>query len=242
MPLHYALITGASRGIGRAISLQLANDGYCVILNYLSNKDAAEAVKREVALNGGMAELLQFDVSDCYSVEKAIDLWQEKHSGEYIEVLVNNAGVRDDSVMALLDYNKWKTVLSTSLDGFYHTTSLLLKQMIARRFGRIVSIASISGIIGLPGQTNYSAAKGGIISATKALAKEVATRGITVNAVAPGFIQTDMIKGLDKCSINKTIPMQRMGTPDDVAYVVSFLVSHRASYITGEVISVSGGL
>lgn len=242
MPTHYALITGASRGIGRAISLQLAQDGYCILINYLSNRDAAEEVKREIENNGGQAELLQYDVSDSDSVEKALLSWQETHSCDYIEVLVNNAGIREDAIMALLEYDKWRHVISTSLDGFYHTTSHVIKKMIAKRYGRIINIASISGIIGLPGQTNYSAAKGGIISATKSLAKEVATRGITVNAIAPGFILSDMTKDLDSGVINGTIPMHRMGTPEDVAYVVSFLASHRASYITGEVISVSGGL
>ena len=235
----YALITGGSRGIGRAICVRLAQEGYQVIINYASNE--AEA-KNTLELCGGNGELLPFDVSDAAQTKTALDDWQARHPEDYIEVVVNNAGIRRDNVMALMPEGDWHRVLDITLSGFFNVTQPLLPAMQLHKFGRIVNMASVSGIKGLPGQTNYSAAKGGIIAATKALAQEVARRGITVNAVAPGFIKTDMTEGLDEAALKKTIPANRFGTPEEVADLVVFLVSPNAGYITGNVVSINGGL
>ena len=235
----YALVTGGSRGIGRAICIKLAQEGYQVILNYASNQSEAE---KTLALLNGQGELLPFDVSDSQEVRQALADWQQHHPEDYIEVVVNNAGIRRDNVMALMPEDDWHRVLDITLSGFYNVTQPLLPAMQMHKFGRIVNMASVSGLKGLPGQTNYSAAKGGIIAATKALAQEVARKGVTVNAVAPGFIKTDMTEGLDEAALKKTIPANRFGTPEEVAELVAFLVSPNAGYITGNVISINGGL
>ncbi len=235
----YALITGGSRGIGRAICVKLAHMGYQVIINYASND--AEA-KNTLEMIGGNGELLPFDVSNSEQTKTAIEAWQKDHPDDYIEVVVNNAGIRRDNVLALMPESDWHRVLDITLSGFFNVTQPLLPAMQLHKFGRIINMASVSGIKGLPGQTNYSAAKGGIIAATKALAQEVARRGITVNAVAPGFIKTDMTEGLDEAALKKTIPANRFGTPEEVADLVAFLVSPNAGYITGNVISINGGL
>lgn len=240
--IKYALVTGASRGIGRAVAIRLSREGYNVIINYLSNDSAASEVMDEIVSSGGKAELLKFDVSDPGAVDCALENWENSHPGEYISVLVNNAGVRDDSLMVFMSDEQWKKVLSTDLDSFFYVTRRLLKNMLSRRFGRIVNIASLSGLKGLPGQTNYSAAKGALIAATKALAQETAKRKVTVNAVAPGYISTDMVSGLDENELKGLVPAGRFGRPEEVAAAVSFLVSEDASYITGETISVNGGL
>ncbi len=237
--MKYALVTGGSRGIGRAICQRLAQEGYHVIINFASNE--AEAQKTLNLLNG-MGELMQFDVSDSEAVRKCLEAWQKQHEGEYIEVVVNNAGIRRDNVMALMPEGDWHRVLDITLSGFFNVTQPLLPAMQIHKFGRIINMASVSGLKGLPGQTNYSAAKGGIIAATKALAQEVARRGITVNALAPGFIKTDMTEGLDEAALKKTIPANRFGQPEEVAHAVAFLVSPDAGYITGNVISINGGL
>lgn len=237
--MKYALVTGGSRGIGRAVCERLAQEGYHVIINYASNETEA---RRTLDLIGGQGELLPFDVSNSQQTRQALNLWQQQHADGYIEVVVNNAGIRRDQVMALMPEDDWHRVLDISLSGFFNVTQPLLPAMQLHRFGRIVSMASVSGLKGLPGQTNYSAAKGGIIAATKALAQEVARRGITVNAVAPGFIKTDMTEGLDEATLRKSIPAQRFGTPEEVAHLVAFLSSPHAGYITGEVISINGGL
>ncbi len=237
--MKYALVTGGSRGIGRAVSQKLAKQGYQVIINYASN--VAEAQKTLDSIDG-QGELLPFDVSDSLQTRKALEQWQQQHDGEYIEVVVNNAGIRRDNVMALMPEDDWHRVLDISLSGFFNVTQPLLPAMQLHKFGRIINMASVSGLKGLPGQTNYSAAKGGIIAATKALALEVARRGITVNAVAPGFIKTDMTEGLDEAALKKTIPAQRFGTPEEVAELVAFLASASAGYITGNVVSINGGL
>ena len=239
MNSKYALITGGSRGIGRAVSIRLAQEGYRVIINYASNE--AEAQKT-LELCNGQGELMPFDVSDSLQVRTALDEWQKSHDGEYIEVVVNNAGIRRDNVMALMPEDDWHRVLDITLAGFFNVTQPLLPAMQLHKFGRIINMASVSGLKGLPGQTNYSAAKGGIIAATKALAQEVARRGITVNAVAPGFIKTDMTEGLDEATLKKQIPAQRFGTPEEVAHAVAFLASRESGYITGNVISINGGL
>ncbi|MBO8472321.1 MAG: 3-oxoacyl-ACP reductase FabG [Bacteroidetes bacterium] len=240
--MKYALVTGASRGIGRAVAIRLSREGYNVIINYLSNDSAASEVMDEIVSAGGKAELLKFDVSDPEAVDCALENWENSHPGEYISVLVNNAGVRDDSLMVFMSDEQWKKVLSTDLDSFFYVTRRLLKNMLSRRFGRIVNVASLSGLKGLPGQTNYSAAKGALIAATKALAQETAKRKVTVNAVAPGYISTDMVSGLDENELKGLVPAGRFGRPEEVAAAVSFLVSEDASYITGETISVNGGL
>ncbi len=239
MNCKYALITGGSRGIGRAIAIRLANDGYRVIINYAINKAEAE---RTLELSGGNGELLPFDVSDSHQVREALEQWHQNHPDDYIEVVVNNAGIRRDNVLALMPNDDWHRVVDITLSGFFNVTQPLLPAMQWHKFGRIINMASVSGLKGLPGQTNYSAAKGGIIAATKALAQEVARRGITVNAVAPGFIKTDMTEGLDEATLKKAIPANRFGTPEEVADLVAFLVSSKAGYITGNVISINGGM
>ena len=237
--MKYALVTGGSRGIGRAIAVRLAQEGYQVIINYASNK--AEAEKTLEAIDG-QGELLPFDVSDCQQTRQALADWQQRHPEDYIAVVVNNAGIRRDNVMALMPEADWHRVIDITLSGFYNVTQPLLPAMQMHKFGRIVNMASVSGLKGLPGQTNYSAAKGGIIAATKALAQEVARKGVTVNAIAPGFIRTDMTEGLDEAALKKQIPANRFGTPEEVAHAVAFLVSQEAGYITGNVISINGGL
>ena len=238
----YALITGASRGIGKAIALRLAKDGYTVILNYLSNDQAAQETLESIKAFGAEAELLKFDVSDNNAVSKALEAWENAHPGEYISVLVNNAGIRKDTLMMRMSYEDWRKVVDITLDGFYNTTKPLLRNMISNKWGRIINISSLSGIRGMAGQTNYSASKGGLIASTKALAQEVARKNITVNAVAPGFINTDMTSDLPVDELKKMIPAARFGEPEEVADLVAFLASASASYITGEVISINGGL
>lgn len=235
----YALVTGGSRGIGRAVAVRLAQDGYQVIINYASNQAEAEKTLEQI---GGKGELMCFDVSDAAQTREALQQWQQQHPDDYIEVVVNNAGIRRDNVMALMPADDWHRVLDITLSGFFNVTQPLLPAMQLHKFGRIVNMASVSGLKGLPGQTNYSAAKGGIIAATKALAQEVARKNVTVNAVAPGFIKTDMTEGLDEASLKKTIPANRFGNPEEVADLVAFLVSPKAGYITGNVISINGGL
>lgn len=238
----YALITGASRGIGKAIALRLAKK-YTVIINYRSNEESALAVKAEVEQQGGQAELLPFDVADPQAIDAAVDKWEESHPGEYISVLVNNAGIRRDNVMFMMPEEDWHAVLDTTLNGFFYLTRRLLKHMMPRRRGgRIINMSSVSGLHGMQGQVNYSAAKAALIGATKALAREVAARQVTVNAVAPGFISTDMTDGLPEEELKKTIPVGRFGKPEEVAALVDFLASDDAAYITGEVIGVTGGL
>ena len=239
---RYALITGASRGIGRSIAERLAKDGYVVLINYQSNTVAAEETKRLIEVAGGETELMPFDVADGKAVEKALADWEHAHEGEHISVLVNNAGIRRDGLLVFTEEKDWQDVMDTTIWGFYHVTRRVLPAMIRARIGRIVNITSISGVSGLPGQTNYSAAKAALIGATKALSKEVAPRNITVNAVAPGFITTDMTADLNEAELTKTIPAGRFGKPEEVAALVSFLCSDEAAYITGQVISIAGGL
>jgi len=237
--MKYALVTGGSRGIGRAICQKLWKMGYEVLINYVSN-DAAAA--ETLASIEGHGELLRFDVADADAVNTAIGQWQQAHPDDYIEVLVNNAGIRRDNLLIWLERPDWNAVVNTSLGGFYHVTRAVLQPMLLHKYGRIVTVASLSGLKGLPGQTNYSAAKGGVIAATKALAQEVARKKVTVNAVAPGFIRTDMVEGLDEAALRKDIPAARFGEPEEVAALVGFLASPEAAYITGQVISINGGL
>ncbi len=215
--MNYALVTGAARGIGRAIAVKLADMGYRVLVNYKSNSEAAAETLREIKERGGEAELLRFDVSDRIGTEHAIEEWRGANEGSHIEVLVNNAGIRKDNLMLWMDPAEWSDVIDTNLNGFFNITRILVKDMMVKRYGRIINIVSLSGIKGLPGQTNYSAAKGGVIAATKALAQEVARKGVTVNGIAPGFIKSDMTADLDEASLRKQIPAERFGTPEEVA-------------------------
>lgn len=240
--MKYALVTGGSRGIGRAVCVRLARMGYHVLVNCVNRTDEAEHTLELVRQEGQDGEVLKFDVGNRVQVSAVLEAWMEKHPEEYIEVLVNNAGVRRDNLMVFMPGEDWDSVLGTGLDGFYNVTQPLLQPMLVHKFGRIVNMASVSGLRGMPGQANYSAAKGGIIAATKALAQEVARKNVTVNAVAPGFIRTDMVEGLDEAALKKTIPVGRFGMPEEVAGLVGFLVSRDAGYITGEVIAVNGGL
>jgi len=240
--MKYALITGASRGLGKAIAIRLAKDGFAVVINYQSNREAAEDTLKQVQEAGGTGELLPFDVSDPKAIEAALESWQNAHSEEYISVLVNNAGIRQDNLMVFMQEEQWSRVLDTTLNGFFYITRRLLKDMMTHRNGRIINMASLSGLKGLPGQTNYSAAKAALIGATKALAQEVAARKVTVNAIAPGFIASDMTKELDEAELKKLIPLGRFGKPEEVAALTSFLASDESAYITGQVISINGGL
>lgn len=237
-----ALITGGSRGIGKAIVQQLASEDYYVLINYHTNSAAAKETLEEINSKDGKGELMQFDVSDPVEITKAINTWKSDNEGKIIEVLINNAGIRKDNLMIWLEPDQWNDVIHTNLNSFYHLTRQLLQDMLLNKFGRIINIVSLSGQKGLSGQVNYSAAKGGVIAATKALAQEVGKKKVTVNAVAPGFIRTEMTEELDEGTLKKLIPLNRFGNPEEVAQLVSFLVSDKANYITGEVISINGGL
>lgn len=240
--MKYALVTGGSRGIGKAIALRLAQTGLPVIVNYCSNDEAARQTVAEIETAGGKAELLKFDVSDGEAVEAALAAWETAHPDDYVSVLVNNAGIRRDNLLIFMQNEEWRAVVDTPLNGFFFVTRRLLKNMLAHRGGCVINIVSLSGIKGLPGQTNYSAAKAALIGATKALAQEVAKRKVTVNAIAPGFIATDMTKDLDEKELSKLIPAGRFGKPEEVASLAAFLAGDEAAYITGQVIQINGGL
>lgn len=240
--MKYALVTGGSRGIGKAVSVKLAEMGYHVLINYISDHAQAQDTLDLVKKTGSDGTLLQFDVAENGSIDKLLGEWQAAHENDYIEVLVNNAGIRKDMLMMWMENSHWQDVMNTNLNGFFYVTRHVLKNMLVKKYGRIVNVVSLSGIKGLPGQVNYSAAKAGIIGATKALAQEIGKKRVTVNAVAPGFIKTDMTKDLNENELKNLIPLNRFGTPEEVADLVCFLASEKASYITGEVISVNGGL
>lgn len=240
--MNYALVTGGSRGLGAAICRRLASPELGIIINYHSNEAAAQAVADDIRHSGGIAELLPFDVSSEESVDNALEQWEEQRPDDRITVLVNNAGIRQDNLLIFMQSEQWHKVIDTTLDGFFYVTRRVLKGMLTKRFGRIINIASLSGLKGLPGQANYSAAKAALIGATKALAQEVAPRKVTVNAVAPGFIKTDMTKDLDEENLKKLVPLGRFGEANEVAALVAFLASKDSSYITGETISINGGM
>jgi 3-oxoacyl-[acyl-carrier protein] reductase len=238
-----ALVTGGSRGLGRAICVRLAKDHGChVLVNYASNAAAANETIKMILEVGGTAEAIGFNVANRDSVNKALDAWIEANPDNHIEIIINNAGVTKDGLFMVMSEENWDNVLGVSLGGFFNVTKKLVDKMIRKRFGRVVNVVSVSGIMGNPGQVNYSAAKAGVIGATKALAKEIAKRNVTVNAVAPGFIETDMTADFDQKEMSRMIPMHRFGKPEEVAAAVSFLVSEDAAYITGNVININGGL
>ncbi|NOZ35897.1 MAG: 3-oxoacyl-[acyl-carrier-protein] reductase [Chlorobi bacterium] len=240
--MRYALVTGGSRGIGKAVSKKLSEDGMYVVINYCSNKEEAEKTLEEIKVAGGKGELLQFDVSKPEDIETVLEKFSENHPENHIEVLVNNAGIRKDNLQVFMGDDEWNDVISTNLNSFFYITRRLLKDMLVNKFGRIINMVSLSGLKGMPGQTNYSASKAGVIGATKALAQEIASKKVTVNAVAPGFIKTDMTAELNEKELKRIIPMRRFGKAEEVADLVSFLASEKSSYITGEVISINGGI
>jgi 3-oxoacyl-[acyl-carrier protein] reductase len=238
-----ALVTGASRGLGRAIAIQLSKDlGLHILINYAGNKEAANETLETIKTNGGTAELLQFDVKNSEEVKTAINNWMENNPENHIEVLVNNAGITRDNLFPWVTEKDWDDVLNTSVKGMYNCTQAVIQKMLRNRSGRIINIASLSGLKGVPGQTNYSAAKGAMIASTKALSQEIAKRNITVNAIAPGFIISDMTSDLDEGELKKMVPANRFGKAEEVAYLASFLASDKAAYITGEVININGGI
>lgn len=239
---RYALITGASRGIGRAIAIELAKDGCSILLNYKSNHAAAEETKRLIEEAGGEAELMPFDVSQPDAINAALDKWFAAHPDEYIDVLVNNAGIVDDEIMLMMEPEQWHRVIDVNLNGFFYCTRRVIEGMVINHHGRIVNIASIAGQMGFAGQAHYAAAKAALIGATRSLAVELAQKRITVNAVAPGTVETDMVQqGIEKDEhLRINLPMRRLGKPEEVAYLVSFLCSNRADYISGQVIGING--
>ncbi|MFW6372646.1 MAG: 3-oxoacyl-ACP reductase FabG [Thermodesulfobacteriota bacterium] len=235
-----ALVTGGSRGIGRAVCIELAKHGRFIIVNYRSNREAAAETLRMIRNGGGDGEAVPFDVADAAACEQALDDIFTRY--EPVEVLVNNAGIVADQLFVMMPEPDWNKVIDTTLKGFFNMTKPILKQMIPRKRGSVVSMASVSGLMGNRGQANYSAAKAGLIGASRAVASEVARLGIRVNVVAPGLIDTDMIEKAPLKEIKAMIPMARIGEPEEVARVVRFLCSDDASYITGQVISVNGGM
>ena len=235
-----ALVTGAGRGIGKAIAIALAKCQIFVYVNYLANKASAQRTLEEIHTQNGQGDLLQFDITSLEESQKAVKtIIQEK---EKIDILINNAGIRDDKLLAMMKKDAWQKVMDTNLTGFYNITKPVVKNMLKNRFGRIVNVTSAAGQIGNPGQVNYSASKAGLIGATKALAREVGNRNITVNAVAPGFIETQMLDGMDLDRIIDTIPAKRLGKPEEVAHAIAFLCSKKAAYVNGQVIGVNGGM
>jgi len=239
---RYALVTGASRGIGRAIAIELAKDGCSILLNYKSNHAAAEEAKRLIEEAGGEAELMPFDVSQPDAINAALDKWFTAHPDDYIDVLVNNAGIVDDEIMLMMEPEQWHRVIDVNLNGFFYCTRRVIEGMVENHHGRIINISSIAGQVGFEGQAHYAAAKSALIGATRSLAVELASKHITVNAVAPGTIATDMAQqGIEKDEhLRLDIPMHRLGAPLEVAYLVSFLCSNRADYISGQVIGING--
>ena len=240
--MKFALVTGGSRGIGRAVCIKLAEQGYNILINYKSNETEANNTLALIKEKGVEGEIIKFDVANKDEVIATLGGWMESNPDKVIEVLVNNAGIREDALMMWMKDEQWSSVIDTNLNGFFYVTRLLVNSMLMKKYGRIINIVSLSGLKGLPGQTNYSAAKAAVIGATKALAQEIGRKGITVNAVAPGFIKTDMTEGLNENELKTMIPLKRFGLPEEVAHTVGFLATAGAAYITGEVISVNGGL
>ena len=242
MKKKYALVTGGSRGIGRACCIKLAELGYSVLVNYKGNKAAADETVALVKEKGVDAEAINFNVADKANVDEVLGGWISNHEDAIVEVLINNAGVRHDTLMMSMTDDQWGSVLDTSLQGMYNVTKAVLNPMLMNRYGRIINMVSLSGLKGTPGQVNYSAAKAGMIGATKALAQEIAKRNVTVNAIAPGFVKTDMTEELNEKELTGMIPMKRFGEAQEVADLAGFLASDKSSYITGQVVSINGGL
>jgi len=241
--MNCALITGASRGLGKAIAIQLAKDhGFYILINYATNKEAALDTLKLIKEAGSDGEIIQFNVGDKVSTDKALDTWLENNKEKFISVLVNNAGITRDGLFMWMPEKDWDDVINVSSKGMFNVTQKIIQLMLRKRYGRIINVASLSGLKGVAGQTNYSAAKGAIIGATKALAQEVAKRKITVNAVAPGFIKSDMTEELNEEEMKFMIPSNRFGEAEEVAHLVSFLASDKAAYITGEIININGGI
>jgi len=241
--MKYAIVTGGSRGIGSAICKKLAEDtDYNILINYQSNEAAALATLEEVKKAGGKGEIIQFDVADYQQATQALTQWQENNPDAVVEVIINNAGITKDGLFMWMPQSDWNDVINTSLNGFFNVTNFFIQKLLRNKYGRIINMVSVSGVKGTPGQTNYSAAKGALVGATKALAQEVGKRNITVNAVAPGFIKTDMTSELNESELVKLVPANRFGEAEEVADLVSFLVSKKAGYITGEVININGGI
>lgn len=238
-----ALITGGSRGIGSAICQKIAQEGnYHILINYQGNQEAAEATLAKVKELGATGEIIKFNVADASEVTTVLTAWQEANPDAVVEVIVNNAGITRDGLFMWMSQEDWNNVINTSLNGFFNVTNFFIQKLLRNKYGRIVNMVSVSGVKGTAGQTNYSAAKGAVVAATKALAQEVAKRNITVNAVAPGFIRTDMTGDLDEKELAKLIPANRFGEAEEVADLVAFLASRKAGYITGEVININGGI
>ncbi|MGB3105679.1 3-oxoacyl-ACP reductase FabG [Sphingobacterium siyangense] len=238
-----ALVTGGSRGIGRAICLKLAQElGYHVLINFQQNETAALETLAAIEAKGGSGSLLKFDVANKSAVDKALSTWESSHPEAKLEVIVNNAGIAKDGLFMWMPAEDWSSVINTTVNGFYHVTQFFIQKLLRQRYGRIINMISVSGVKGTAGQTNYSAAKAALLGVTKALAQEVAKRNITVNAVAPGFIHSDMTADMDEKELKKLIPANRFGEPEEVADLVTFLASSKAGYITGEVININGGI
>lgn len=242
MTTKFALVTGGSRGIGRAVCVSLAEMGFNVLVNYQSNETEAAKTLELVKSKGVNGELMKFDVSKAEEVNAVLGAWIDANKDKTINVLVNNAGIRKDNLMMWMSEAEWHSVMDIAVDGFFYVTRLVIKDMLVKKHGRVINVVSLSGLKGLPGQTNYSASKAAVIGATKALAQEVGRRGITVNAVAPGFIKTDMTQDLNEKDFKSLIPMNRFGEAQEVADVVAWLASDKSTYVTGQVISVNGGL
>ncbi|EFK37166.1 3-oxoacyl-[acyl-carrier-protein] reductase FabG [Chryseobacterium gleum] len=238
-----AIVTGGSRGIGRAICIKLAEEkNYHILINYASNETAAKETLTKVEELGATGEILKFDVGNTEETHAVLTAWQERNPDAVVEVIVNNAGITRDGLFMWMQKEDWNNVINTSLDGFFNVTNFFIQKLLRNKYGRIINMVSVSGVKGTAGQTNYSAAKGALVGATKALAQEVAKRNVTVNAVAPGFIRTDMTQEFNEEELKAMIPANRFGEAEEVADLVAFLASKKSSYITGEVININGGI